>query len=1105
MCQRAALALFLLLLTPLLWAQTPTAEITGTVTDATHGVIAGATVTITNLATNVQRVLKTNTSGIYSAPSLPPAAYSVNVSIPGFRAETRSNLELQVDQVARLDFTLQVGNVTEILDVQAQAPNLETETTTLGTVIENKRIQELPLNGRNYLQLASLVPGATTYGPGNSIAQARSGGDRSNFALNVAGARLEYNHFSLDGIENTDPNYATYLFQPSVDALQEFKVETGSYNAEYGHGFAQVNVISRSGGNQYHGSLFEFLRNSDLDAKNFFDKPNAPIAPFKRNQFGGTVGGPVQIPKVFDGKNKLFFFFNYEGLRQQKAQTSISTLPFASDRTGNFAGSSTIIYDPATRILSPDGSKVQSVDPFPGNVIPGNRLSPVSAQLFQNFYPLPNNISKGYANDFISNESASANNDQEMARVDWAQSANSNFAFRYSHGAEPQYIPAAIPVQGNNNTTISHQAMLGHTWVLGPNKVNEFKMGFSRLEAANSNLHTYNPAADYVRQLGIPALTDIPLFYGSPYTQINNFTAFGDPANGPYVNWDTLFQWSDNFSWNKGKHNFKFGGEFIRTRYNLTGNDVARGRFTFTGQFTSLPGVAPGPQNSVADVLLGLISTSEGQLGQVVANLRSYSMAGYFEDQWKVTPRLTVNYGLRYELQPGYRDKYDHMVNIDFAWNNGMQPTLVRAGTGDPYAGNAPFPLPPSIAYVRDGRFGSSITNKTDYNNWGPRMGVAYSVNSKTVIRAGGGIYYVHEIGNALFDVMRNQPFTLRISVAANGLVPNETWSQPFPILGNSTLSPAREFRDPTSYVPQWSFGVQRELTKDMSLEVGYVGSAGVHLERTVYYNEPAAGPPGNFNLRRPFPQLGFIQLVSASSHSNYDALNARLQQRFAHGFTVLSSFSWGKSIDNGSGVRQANGDSYTPSDNNNLRGERGLSAFDYRTRWTTSFLYELPIGKGRALLGGWQIGGIFTLQDGFPFSVSCSSNPTYQNNDATCRADATGLSPNLSNPTPNLWFNPAGFANRIGFVPGVGPYRVGNSGRNNVIGPGIVELDATLAKSLRITERASLEFRSEFFNLANHPIFGQPGATVASPTIGVISGTRLDPRQIQFGLKLAF
>ena len=324
-------------LTAAAWAQLPSAEISGSVTDATGGAVAGATVTITNAATNIQRTLTTNSSGLYDAPALPPGGYSLKVSMPGFKTDVRNGIQLQVDQLARIDFSLQVGNVSETLEVQAAAPTLDTENATVGTVIENKRIEELPLNGRNYLQLASLTPGVTQYGPGNSIAQARGGGDRSNFQLNIAGQREENNHYMLDGVENTDPNYATYLIQPSVDALQEFKVETGTYGAEYGHNLGQINVITKSGSNQYHGALFEFLRNSDLDSKNFFDRGGGPNPPFKRNQFGGVIGGPVVIPKVVNGKNKLFFFFNYEGLRQVQAQTITSTVPFASDRAGNFA------------------------------------------------------------------------------------------------------------------------------------------------------------------------------------------------------------------------------------------------------------------------------------------------------------------------------------------------------------------------------------------------------------------------------------------------------------------------------------------------------------------------------------------------------------------------------------------------------------------------------------------------------------------------------------------------------------------------------------------------------------------------------------------------
>ena len=1084
-------------------AQSTTAEITGTVADPTGAVVPKAAVTITNTQTSAERSVTTNSSGIYDAPSLQPGIYSVKAAATGFRTEIRNAVEMQVGQVARLDFQLQVGNVGETVEVQSTAATLDTETSSVGTVVESRRIVELPLNGRNYLQLASLVPGATTYGPGNFIAQARGGGDRANFQLNVSGQRLEFNHYMLDGIENTDPNYGTYLFQPSVDALQEFKLETSTYSAENGRNMAQVNVITKSGTNQFHGAVFDFVRNSQLDAKNFFDS-SPKIPPFRRNQFGAVISGPVRISKLIDGRNKLFFLFNYEGLRQAKSQTALSAVPNATDRLGDFSSSSTLIYDPTLRVLSADGSRVVSATQFQGNKIPSSRIDPIAAYYFANFYPLPNNGKTGYSGNFTSNESATANSDGTLTRVDWQQSPLSNFAFRYSHSNEHQYTPAALPQQGAVNLTITHESMLSHTMVLGANKVNEAKFGISRLEQNNGELHSFNPETDYVSKFKIPYVIDTPLFWGIPFVQISNFQSAGDPANGPYANWDTIIQFTDHFSWNKGKHSFKVGVDIQRVRFNLTGNDVARGRFSFNGTYTSGVGITPQPQNAIADFLLGNMSQSEGQLGQVVANLRSTSSGFYVQDQWKVTPKLTVNYGVRYELAPGLHEKYDHLTNIGFKWDNSMTPTWVRAGEGDFYEGNPPYPLPSYIPTNR-GMFGNTLY-KTDKNDFAPRLGIAYSVNDRTVVRAGFGIYYVHDIGNAMFDVTRNMPFTLRIQQTANSITPNETWANPFPILSVSTLAPAWQWGDPTSYVPQWSLNIQRGLTKDLSLEVGYVGSSGVKLDRTTYYNEPPPGPPtSNLNGRRPWPQLGFVQVVAAASHSSYHSLQGKVQQRFAHGFTILSSFTWEKSIDNGSGVRQANGDSYVPQDVNNLRGERGLSAFNFGKRSTTSFLYQLPFGKGNRLFGGWQLGGILTLQGGFPLSVSCQSNATYQNTDSTCRADATGISPKLDNPTPNQWFNPTAFTNRTGFVANVGPYRFGTSGRNVVIGPGIVELDASVSKAFAITEKSHLDFRSEFFNLPNHPIFGQPGGTFGSTSYGTITSTRLDSRQIQFALKLVF
>ncbi len=1112
------LALFSLLA----WSQEPTGEILGTVADATGAVVGGAAVTVTNTSTGVARNLTTNSAGTYIAPALTPGIYSVRVAMKGFTASVRNNIEVAVGQEIREDFSLQVGDISQSVEVNAVATALDTETTTIGTVIGNKSIEDLPLNGRNFLQLGELVPSGTTYGPANSIAQARGGGDRSNFQLNLSGQRFEYTHYMLDGIENTDPNFMTYLVLPSVDAIQEFNVETGTYSAEFGHNTTQMNVVTKSGTNDYHGALFEFLRNTDMDAKNYFQQPNTPIEILKRNQFGFVLSGPVRIPGLFNGHDKLFFMFNYEGQRQNQQNLAYGSTPLPQYFTGDFSAYSTVIYDPAQRVLNSAGTAVVSQAPFPGNIIPQSRIAPQSL-LLQQLFPAPNAtptsiVNYVQANNYVNNtEEITDQHDGEIARVDWQATQKAAFQFSYSHGDEPSYTPGGSTVfagMGTLNTVITHEALLGNTWVISPTKVNEFKLGMSRLENTNGNLHTGNPAFDWVKKLGIPYVLDTPAFWGIPVIGISNFTGPADPQNGPYSAWDTTISATDNFSWNLGKHSLKFGGDFQRIRFNITGNDFARGGFTFSGTYTDVAGGSPLPLNSMADYLLGDISGSQGQPGLVSDQFRDWAVGPYIQDQWKVNRKLTINMGLRYELQPGLNERYDHISNIDWAWNNSFFPIWVRAGTGDFYAGNPPFPLPAGIPYNR-GMFGDK-TWKTDYLQFSPRIGMAYNLNSKTVIRTGFGIYFPHDLLNTAFDVSRNQPFTMRINSTSNTLIPNATWTAPFPIITISTNAPSWVYGDPQPKSPQWSFNVQRSLNASTTLEVGYVGSTGIHLQRTTYYNDsPPAAPVNNRNLLRPWPEFGFVQAVEAASHSNYNSLQARVQHHFAQGFTLLSSFSYEKSMDNGSGVRQAAGDSYVPSSPANLALERGPSAFNFGRKWTTSGLYALPFGRGQhflgqtnrivdGVLGGWQMGGILTFEGGFPFSMGCQ-NGSFQNTDATCRPDATGISPVLSTANAKGWFNPAAFVNRLNFVTGVGPYRIGNAGRNDVYGPGLADLDASMAKSFTITERVHLDFRGELFNLANHPILGQPGSTVGTAGEGQITSTRVPSRQIQLGLKLRF
>ena len=1075
------------------FSQTPTAEITGMVTDSSGAVVAGAVVTATNTQTNARRMATSNEAGIYNLPALPPGIYDVRVEKPGFSAQARNAIELQTSQVAKLDFQLQIGNVTETVMVTAGAPVLETETTSLGTVIENKRIVDLPLNGRNYLQLASLIPGATTNGPASSQGQQRMGGARNQFALNVAGQRVHYNHYSLDGMENTDPNFNTYLFLPSIDVLQEFKVESGLFSAEYGRGIAQVNVSTKSGTNQFHGTLFEFLRNSYFDAKNFFARPDEKNPAFRRNQFGGTLGGPIL-------RNKLFFMGNYEGLRERKAITLTGTVPPAQYRTGDFGFLSREIRDPLT------------AQQFPNNVIPASRIDPRSRRVLEEFFPLPNNQGPNpasFANNYLNNESRKSDGDQFTVRTDWTVNSNHNAFFRFSQTNEPQYIPGGTtPVNnmGNNVEILAQQGVLGHTSLFGGNKVNEFKFGMNYFKSANIQQRAFT--RNVVDELNIPGVSQDPVFWGVPVFQISGFSNVGECNDCPFVNHNTSFLVSDNFSWNIGKHSLKIGGEYRRLRYNQIGAVVPRGRFSWNGQYTGEP---------MADFLLGHFSNSEGQLGAPIANFRNNYIAGFIQDAWKVTPKLTLNLGLRWEYESPFMDKHDAIVNIDFRWDHAYEPVYVRAGTGDPYEGSPQFRLPADWNYVRDGRFGRGAY-RPDRNDWAPRLGIAYQVTPKTVIRTGAGIYYVRDIGNAVFDVVRNAPFTIRQAEAANITSPNLNWNRPFTALGLPSFILVNQFDEPTSYVGQWSFGVQRQLTGDMSLEVSYMGSTGVYLRRLQTYNNAPPGP-GNINDRRPFPKFrGGFQVMNAPSHSSYNALQARLQHRFSHGFTLLSSYSWSKSIDNGSGIRTTDGDPLTPSDDYNLAHERGLSAFDFRHRLTNSFLYELPFGRGRAvgidnrvvntLLGGWQIGGIVTMQTGFPLTPMCGPG-NIQNGGGHCRPDVVpGQAPNLPGDQRSVsrFFNTAAFTDRLGQDPArITEFRYGTAGRNIITGPGIVSVDASINKFFRFSERQNLEFRWEVFNAPNHPIFNPPGVSLRTPTYGVITSTKIDNRQMQLALKYNF
>src|SRR6266516_1242884 len=551
MCGKSSgitLLLFLLAIAPA-GAQTPSGELSGTVTDASGLPVPGVTITLTNQATNVVRVVQTNESGLYVISAITPGIYDLKAELSGFRSIERKGIIVQVGSANRISFPIEVGELAETVQVEAHSPLIQTENAAISTVIENRAIVELPLNGRNYLQLASLIPGATTNGPSSSQGKQRMGGQRNSFALNVAGQRIHFNHYSLDGVENTDLNFNSYMLLPSVDALEEFNVVSGLFDAEYGRAIAQVNVSTKSGSNQLRGTAFEFLRNSAMDAKNYFDRPDDPIPPFKRNQYGFTLSGPVVLPRVVNGRNRLFFMVNWEGLRETKSLTATPSLPLSAWRNGDFSGlrdgsgNPIPIYDPATRVFDAAGNVLQAPTAFPGNIIPANRIHPVSQKLLA-YFPLATQQVAGP--NFVNNEARTSDADQITYRVDFSQGA-STWMFRHSISHEIGYDPFPIPNMGSNTDTDVHQLVFGNTRTLGSNKLNDARAGFGYLK--NGHISPRANTDNVVKTLGINLPSDNPLYWGVPNINISGLSGLGEESDAPFINYDTTIQLTDNFSW----------------------------------------------------------------------------------------------------------------------------------------------------------------------------------------------------------------------------------------------------------------------------------------------------------------------------------------------------------------------------------------------------------------------------------------------------------------------------------------------------------------------------------------------------------------------------
>ncbi|HYW41859.1 MAG TPA: carboxypeptidase-like regulatory domain-containing protein [Bryobacteraceae bacterium] len=1142
-------------------------QITGEVRDPSGALVPNASVTVTNTATNAARSTQTNASGLYSFPDLTPGMYEVKVAVPGFANMVKAGIELQVQDVARVDFALAVGQATQTIEVAANAALLTTESATVGTVIDGARIAEMPLNGRNYLSLVALSPNVTTGFVPAAQAAGRLGGSRGSLTIAVTSGRSTWENYTLDGITNTDIDFNTYILQPSVDALQEFKVQSGIYPAEFGRELGQVNAATKPGTNEYHGALWEFLRNDKLDAVPYdfasatrsATNPPPVKAPYRQNQYGYDLGGPVRIPKLFNGKNRLFFMSNFEEYNSRQTSPTITTTMPLAMRNGDFSSilsSGYVLYDPNSRSLGTStdptqqlASVVATQSPFPGNIIPASRISPDSTLLLSKWNPLPNIPQTTTGLPFHNYQYGSKvplDKDTLTTRIDFNESSRSQWFGRYSWNDESTLSTVGLTDDGETLYTRASQWVLSNVRTISPTKVNEARFGYNSLFnnitqqlAGKENVNT---------ELGMPVSPSDPNSFGIPNIDFlnGNLATYGNPTSSPFQINDKYFEWVDNFSWVIGKHSLRFGGEYRYNEFPQIGNEFPRGQFYFDGRYTNKVTASGGGTGgfSGADMLLGdpyeaIIAVSLAQ-----ADFRSSEWASYIDDTWRIHPHLTLSLGFRWEVSQPLLDASGLEPNVQLQQplpnqanvpDLSKHPVFVRTGSGDFYQGinfryapywsaNGGIPGSPPLQTVRDGRMGSRLIN-TNYHDFAPRIGIAYSPSDKWSIRAGYGIFYSFESKNSIFDLARGMGGRATTLASTTYTPPTFTYTNflntaALPVTVPVSLTWGAAQHLPDSSTQQFVLNVQRTVGKSTTLEVGYTGSVSRHLAFLLDENQGILSATLPAVQRLPYPEWGAsgIQYVMAAASGNYSSLRAQWTTRLSNNLNALLGYTWSKGLDDTSNIRGTVGADFSPQ--NALcptTCEYGPSDFNIPQRFVGSILYTLPFGKGQHFLnhggvvnqviGGWQISTITTLQSGGVVDTSSwDSGGTNFVSNATRLSCVAGVNPILPGNNLNGWYNPAAFSNPVSGT-------FGNCGRNTLRGPWLGNEDVSIFKFFRLAEGKTLEFRTEMFNAPNHVLLTESGqlswGNGSSPTpaasFGRITSTSNAMRQIQLALKLSF
>ena len=1118
--------LLILIWSSVVAAQSNYASLSGTVLDPDQKVVSAAELILTSTSTQATRQAISNEQGMFQFTGLLPGEYRLSVRSLNF-ANLTQTVRLEVGQQLTVTVKLEVGSLTTTVNVATDAAAvLRTTDSSVGEVVERRSVQNLPLNGRMLIDLVLTVPGAhESHGAqaGDMNPLYWRPGQRS--AVSIGGARPNANYFLLDGTTDTDPTFNTLSLSPSPDAVQEFKVQTGSYSAEMGGaGGGQINIVTRAGSNQFHGTAYEFLRNNVFDAHTFNDMGSNFLV---RNNFGGAVGGPI-------ARNRIFFFANYEGLRHIKADSMIETVPTEDEVNGDFSMSGVTIYNPFSSHPNPNFNPSKPVspanpqiirDPFPGNKIPAGLIDQ-SAQLFLRKYTPRPNMDMGMngcgmtmmgaptvvgagvdCNNYTDVRKERHNTDQATLRVDQVFKRGDSLAARYSFGSENGFMPQNLPGFGAIHDNLAQQGSVAWTHIFSPQIVNIGAITISRLSMHRSSENS--ESNDIVSELGIKGVGfGGPGAFGAPWFNVQGYSGMGDTfAATPMHAWDTILEARDTLAWQKGRHSLKIGGSYRYFIWPMWGFFQNRGYYQFTNGFTTQTATNDGTGSGLASMLLGLPVVKQRQAGIPQMQLRQWYADAFIQDAFQLSRNTTIQMGLRYEYMSPLKDIRYPNSNLTFV--NGTPQVFIGGQQGYPE--------------------GLMFPNKL---NFAPRLGLSHHIpRYGMVVHVAYGIFFTPVDMNTWCNQRHNVPYVFPETQQADNFTPPPTlvashFNFAPAVLGVTTVSfAAFESNPPPQYIQQWSGSVEKSLGRETTLEVGYLGSHGVHLQRSHLINNAPPGP-GAIGPRRPYKVLAFIDgtvlptnitvtsttfpvsginLLENSAQSWYDAGYVNVRRRFARGWTLLANYTFAKNLSDAPDFRSPMFESAIPQNNSNLEAEKGL-ACDIRHRFSMSAVYDLPAFRKYGLTGAvtknWRLSAVYQAQSGFPLTISVfgdTANAGTLLGENPIRANYTGQPVfNSGTHTADSWFNPAAFATPAAFT-------FGNVGRNSVYGPGLQTLDLALQREFTVTEKIKFQFRAEFFNALNHVNLGTPNRFVNTPQFGTITEAATPGREIQLGARLSF